>query len=192
MNLKNLNLAEWFALSRLITFPIIMGLVFYGDRTLFAWLYLILFSTDVLDGFFAHFFNMETSRRSKLDSTGDVLYFFAGVFAFYIFEPDYFINKWPWLVVLSVLYSLQFAICMIKFKRPSSFHTYSAKFAAFIQFVFLAWTFFFFPNDFLFYAAFIAGVFESIDEILIAIHLKKWDTNMKGILFIWNEERNGS
>lgn len=189
MNLKNLNLAESFALSRLITFPIMIAIIFFADRMIVAWMYLIFFSTDVLDGFFAHFFGMETKRRSKLDSTGDVLFLLAGLVGFYVLETSYFQQKIVWLGILAFFYLFQLSVSMIKFGRPSSFHTYSAKLAAFFQFLFLAWTFFFSPSDFLFYTAFILGVLESIDELLVALHIKKWETNMKGIFFIWNDER---
>lgn len=190
MNLKNLNLAEGFALSRLITFPVMIGLIFFASRPVIAWSFLLFFSTDILDGFFAHLFGMETERRSKLDSTGDVLFFLAGLVGFYIIETEYFHQQITWLAVLAFFYLLQFTVSLIKFKRPSSFHTYSAKLAAFFQFIFLAWMFFFSPSDFLFYAAFGLGVIESIDETLVALHVKNWNTNMKGILFIWAKERN--
>lgn len=191
MNLKNLNLAEGFALSRLITFPIMVGLIIFASRPVIAWSYLLFFSTDILDGFFAHLFNMETERRSKLDSTGDVLFFLAGVFGFYMLESEYFEKQIIWLAILVFLYFLQFAICLIKFGRPSSFHTYSAKVAALFHFLFISWTFFFSPSDFLFWSAFTFSIIESIDEILVALHIKTWQTNMKGILFIWvNESRN--
>jgi CDP-diacylglycerol--glycerol-3-phosphate 3-phosphatidyltransferase len=192
MNLRNLNLAEGFALSRLVTFPLMIALIFFASRPVIAWSYLLFFSTDVLDGFFAHFFGMESQRRSKLDSTGDVLYFFAGLIGFYVLERDYFHQQIIWLSILAFFYLLQFGISMVKFGRPSSFHTYSAKLAAFFHFLFLTWMFFFSPSDFLFFVAFVWGIIESIDETLVALHVKSWNTNLKGIYFIWMKERKRS
>jgi phosphatidylglycerophosphate synthase len=73
--LKNLTLAEWLAFFRIITFPIMVALVFILDKNIYAWVYLILFSTDVWDGFVAYVMKNDSDRREFLDTWGDNLFF---------------------------------------------------------------------------------------------------------------------
>ena len=184
MKLKKLNIAEFFSLVRVITFPLLLYFTFVDERYVVAWLFIILFSTDFIDGFFAKFFKMESDRRAKLDSLGDVLFFISGIIGFYQFENQYFIDNFIFIAISGGLYLSVFIISLIKFGKPVNFHTYTAKITAVFLVVFLAYVLFFGGNDFLFFLAFTFSVIETIEEIIIIQYIDDWNANIPGLWFV--------
>ncbi|MGK7397230.1 MAG: CDP-alcohol phosphatidyltransferase family protein [Candidatus Cyclobacteriaceae bacterium M3_2C_046] len=181
MNLKNLNTAEKFAISRTITFPILLILIFTVNKHTVAWFYLILWCTDFIDGFFAKFFNMESARRAKLDSLGDILFLLVGMVGFIKFEYQFFAGHLIWILLVVGLYLIVFIMSLIKFKKPTNFHSYLAKVAALVLVVFLSHSFFFSPSPLLFYFAVVISLLDALDQIILVLMLKHWQANIKGI-----------
>lgn len=188
MNLKKLNTAERFAAVRIISFPLVLLFIFLQERYIAAWLYIILFSTDFIDGFFAFFYGQESPRRAKLDSLGDVLFLFTGIFGFYTFETDFFTDHIISISLVLGLYAFQFLIALIKWGKPSSFHTYTAKFAAIIQVIFLAGTLLFEASPVIFYCAVFFSIIDITEDIIITFMLSDWRANVKGLF--WLKKQN--
>lgn len=181
MNLKKLNTAELFALWRVVSFPIILLLIFVADRTLTAWLYLIFFSTDVLDGMFANLAGMESERRARLDTLGDILYLLTGAVGYYVYETSHFEENSILIGMVLGAYLLQLLLALGKWGKPSSYHTWLAKVAAFFQVLFLVWTFFFGVNWFLFYLAVGISVLDALEDIAITLILSKRKSHLRGL-----------
>lgn len=186
MNLKKLNTAEWFSLSRIITFPIVIILILMDLRHVTAWFYVIMFSTDFIDGFFAYFYNMEGKRRALLDSVGDILYLLAGLYGFYVFENEFFIEHLNWIVFVALLYVIELAVSLFKYGRPSFFHTYLAKIATGFQVIFISYMFFFHASALIFYMAIFFSILEVVEEVIMIFNIRKWRANVKGI---WDAAR---
>lgn len=178
--LKNFTLPEWLAFFRVITFPVMIALVFFVEKDVYGWIYLICFSTDVLDGVFAFVFKNDSARRAVLDTWGDNGYMIAGLIGVYYFETT-FIESYLYVIVAVVgLYILELIMSLIKFGRSSHFHNYLAKVAAFCQFAFFIFAFFFKANAFLFSLAAFFSVLDVIDQIIILSKVKKWRTKVNG------------
>jgi CDP-diacylglycerol--glycerol-3-phosphate 3-phosphatidyltransferase len=190
MNLKKLNTAESFAASRIVSFPLVLIFILLEERQIAAWLYIILFSTDFIDGFFAFFYNQESSRRAKLDSLGDFLFLITGLIGFYIFETEFFHQYIIPISIVLGLYALQCLIAFIKWGRPSSFHTYSAKFAAITQVIFIAFSLMFEASPVLFYFTVVFSTIDIMEDIILTFLLPTWQANVKGLL--WLEKNNDS
>lgn len=184
MNLSKLNTAECFAAVRVISFPLVLLFIFMEERHIAAWLYIILFSTDFIDGFFAFFYGQESDRRAKLDSLGDVLFLFTGIIGFYLFDPAFFYDHLISIGLVLGLYALQFLIALIKWGQPSSFHTYTAKFATIIQVIFLSGTLMFEASPVVFYCAVFFSIIDIIEDIIITLLLTKWQANVKGLYWL--------
>lgn len=190
MNLKKLNTAELFAASRIVSFPLVLLFIFLEERQIAAWLYIILFSTDFIDGFFAFFYDQESPRRAKLDSLGDFLFLISGLIGFYIFETEFFHQYIIPISIVLGLYALQCLIAFIKWGRPSSFHTYSAKFAAITQVIFISFSLMFEASPVLFYFTLVFSIIDIMEDIILTFLLPTWKANVKGIL--WLEKNNDS
>lgn len=183
MNLKNLNTAESFALVRVVSFPLVLYFICSDDRFIAAWLYIILFSTDFIDGFFAFFFEQESTRRAQLDTLGDILFLLVGVYGFYVFETEFFIQHIWSIVLIFGLYLTQLLFALIRWKKPTSFHTYTAKLAAIAQVIFLGATLLFEASVGLFYFALLLSVLDALEEIVLTLLLPHWKANIKGLLW---------
>lgn len=178
--LKKLTLPEWLAFFRIITFPIVLGLVFWLDKNVFFWVYMILFSTDVWDGLVAKIMKNDSSRREMLDTWGDNLYMFAGTVAFYHYETEFFQDHIILILFVYGIYILELVMSIIKFGKPSNFHNYLAKAAAASQFLFIAHLLYFDPNFLLLLIGFFFSFLDVLDEIIILLKLDKWQTHVKG------------
>ncbi|WP_224996007.1 CDP-alcohol phosphatidyltransferase family protein [Cesiribacter sp. SM1] len=181
MNLKRLNAAELFALWRVVSFPIILVFIYLGDRHVTAWLYMLFFSTDAIDGLLARLFDMESVRRARLDTLGDILYLLTGVLGYYVFETIHFAEHLFLLLPVLGLYLIQFILAMSKWGQPSTYHTLLAKLAAFVQVVFLVWVFFFGVYQPLFYLAVGISLVDALEDIIITIILHKQKSHILGL-----------
>lgn len=181
MNLKKLNIAEMFAMWRVVSFPIILGLIFLDARNLTAWLYMIFFSTDILDGAFAKLFNMESERRARLDTLGDVLYLLTGAIGYYVFETVHFRENLLLIAMVFGAYLLQLVLSMHKWGTPSTYHTWLAKITAFVQVVFLLSTLFFGPYWLLFYLSIGFSLLDALEDIAITLLLRKRISHIRGL-----------
>lgn len=177
---KNLTIAEKLSFFRIITFPVMVALIFLVEKHVYGWIYIILFSTDAFDGFFAWLQKNDSDRREFFDSWGDNLYILAGLIGFYHFEPLFFKSYFVVTLVVLGLYMFELILSLIKFGKPSYFHNYLAKTAAFFQIVFLAYLFFFEANLLLFLLAAFLSVLDVIDEVIILYNIKKWRTHIQG------------
>lgn len=181
MNLKKLNTAEWFAFSRFLTFPIVMVCIFLDKRMLASWLYLIFFSTDIIDGAVARLFNQEGKRRAKLDSWGDIIYLVTGISGLFWFEGPFFLSNLEWLILPISMYLAQMLFALIKFRKLSNYHTYFAKFTAFMQVFFIVYTLFFGADMLLFIITIFISTFDPLEDIIITYRLKAWRANINGV-----------
>ena len=68
---KNFNIADWFSFYRIMAVPVLVALVWFGERQLFTWFLLISYCTDAIDGYLARKLKITSARGSQLDSIGD-------------------------------------------------------------------------------------------------------------------------
>ncbi|EMR02020.1 CDP-alcohol phosphatidyltransferase family protein [Cesiribacter andamanensis] len=184
MNLRRLNLAEGLSFFRVISFPIILLFIYLDMRSTTAWLYLIFFSTDTLDGVVARLLNMESDRRAKLDTLGDILYLLTGLVGYYTFAPEHFLKNILLIGLVLGLYLLQFILALSKWGKPSSYHTWLAKLAAIFQVAFFVWMFFVGPHPFFFYAAAGISLLDALEDILITLSLKERRSHIRGLFWL--------
>lgn len=183
--LKNLTLAEGLALFRIITFPLLVAFIFLLEKEVFAWIYLILFSTDVLDGFVAWLQKNDSDRREVLDTWGDNAYFAAALIGFYHYEKEFFMTYIFVIGAIIGLYVFELVLSILKFGKPSNFHNYLAKAGAFGMFVFFVDLFFYDANLSLFLLAVVFCLLDVTDQLLILWKIKSWKTHITGFWKVW-------
>jgi len=183
-NFKEYNIADWFSFYRIIVTPVILVAIFSDARFLFAILLTLSFLSDAIDGFLARRLKIVSERGAFLDSLGDVLLLIVAVLGTFWFEHQLFLeNKIPILIVLG-LYALLSLIVYLKYRRPSSFHTYLAKATFVLLAIFFIYLFFFGFSKMLFWAVIILSAAELIEEIIIALLLPTHQTNVKGLYWV--------
>ena len=183
------NIADWFSFYRIMAVPLLLGLVWLGERQLFTWFLLISYSTDAIDGFLARKLNLVSARGSQLDSVGDQITLVMGLIGLIVFETDFMKANYGLILLAFIPYVLQMVIAFIKYGKATAFHTYLAKTSAVLQGVFVLWLLFFGPVYWLFYTMIIIGVLETIEEISLIYMYPHWVKDVKGIFWAFKDDR---
>lgn len=188
-NFKNFNIADWFSFYRIVAVPLLLALIWLGEREWFTWFLLVSYSTDGIDGFLARKLKITSARGSQLDSVGDQITLMMGLIGLWFFENEFIQENYKLILLAFVPYLLQMIIAFNKYGRATAFHTYLAKSSAIIQSVFILWLLFFGPVYWLFYVMVIIGVLETIEEITLIFMYDEWVEDVKGIYWALKDVR---
>ena len=174
---------------RIVAAPFLIILIFTGRYDIFIWLLGISFFTDLIDGYLARRYKVNSILGSKLDSFGDDLTVVCAIIGLFVFKSIFIKEEAVILLSLFSLYIIQTVLAFYKYGKMTGFHTYMAKLAAILQGVFFLMVFFT-QNDFLFlfYLAAIVTAVELIEEIIIVLILKKWEANVKGLYWVMKDK----
>lgn len=189
LSFKQFNIADWFSFYRIIAAPVLLFLVWQGNRELFSWLLLLSYSTDMVDGFLARRLNISSSRGSQLDSIGDQITLLVAFIGLVVFENQFIRVNFQWILVPFVLYCFQMIIAFNKYGKATAFHTYLAKISAIIQAIFILCLLFFKPVFWLFYTMIFIGIIETIEEILLIYLYPNWVAGVKGYYWALKDKR---
>jgi CDP-diacylglycerol--glycerol-3-phosphate 3-phosphatidyltransferase len=169
--------------------PLLIILLYLGNREVFIWFLLISYCTDAIDGFIARKLQITSARGSQLDSFGDQITFILGLIGILVFEFDFTQKNYVLILVSFSPYVLQMLIAFIKYGKATAFHTYLAKLSAIVQSVFILWLLFFEPIYWLFYVMIILGILETIEEITLIFMYDNWVAGVKGIYWALKDKR---
>lgn len=172
------------SLYRILVFPFILWLVFSKNENLFAIFITISLASDILDGFIARTFNLQTKIGAKLDSWADLGTYLLAFLAIYFFKweeirPYSFI-----LLVFAGVMILSYAVVFIKFKGLIGLHTYMFKITGYLQGAFIVSLFLWGFHPLLYYICLIWGTMACIEEIIIILILKEPRSNVKGLYWV--------
>lgn len=182
---------DWLTSIRLVVIPWIIITTLLGFKMVTAWIILVAFTTDLMDGFLARSLKMESRRGARLDSIADASLFLTTIFSVIWFFTD-FVREHLWVVVFILsLYIFQIVFALIRYGKVTSYHTYAAKIAGVVEGFFLISCFFFGPSEWLFYFTCAVGLIEEIEEISLMFILPGLQENVKGIYWVIkkNKER---
>ena len=172
-------------LYRIIAAPVLLIFLFTKQHDIFKWLLTVSFFTDLIDGYLARKFKVNSILGTRLDSIGDDLTVLVGLIALFVLKLEFIKQHIIILIILLALFLVQTTYAFIRYRKMTNFHTYLAKTAALLQGVFLILVFFTEePSLILFYAATIVTMLELTEEIILVDLLPQWKTNVKGIFWV--------
>lgn len=189
LTFRNYNIADWFSFYRVAAMPVLLALIWFDQRQWFAWLLLVSYSTDAVDGFLARKLKISSPRGSQLDSFGDQLTLIAGLIGLFVFEKEFIIENLVLILIAFVPYIIQMILAYIKYGKATAFHTYLAKISAVVQSIFILWSLFLGPEYPLFYFMIIIGLLETFEEITLIFMFPKWASDVKGIFWALRDKR---
>jgi CDP-diacylglycerol--glycerol-3-phosphate 3-phosphatidyltransferase len=176
-------------LYRLMAAPVLVWLIFTHQVNVFKWLLAISFFTDLIDGWLARRFKATSILGARLDSIADDLTVVAGMVAVVVLKPAFLKQQMVFFIILFALFLIQIMLALLRYGKVSSFHTYSAKFAALMQGSFFILLFFLpQPLEIVFYIAFGVTLIDLVEEIILVMILPQWEANVKGLY--WVKKRN--
>lgn len=194
MNVENKgfkwNIPNILSLYRLCSFPLLLYVIFTHHQSLFVWLFSINLITDILDGFIARTFNMQTETGAMLDSYADLGSMILAIIAIYEFKWDDFSDNLIPFFTFLFFYFLGVIYAFVKYREIPSFHLYSFKFMGYIQgsFLFVLFVFGFYK---IYYSLVMyLGVLACIEELVLIYMLPKPIHNIKGIYWFLKNKKN--
>lgn len=187
--LKNLNIADWFSLYRVLALPLLLSLIILEERNLFAWFLLISYATDAIDGRLARSLRISSARGSQLDSLGDQLTLGVGLIGLLVFENAFIRQNLTLILIAFVPYLVQMVLAFRKYGKATAFHTYLAKLSALTQGIFILWLLFFGPVYWLFYLMVGLSILETLEEISLIFMYDQWVKDVKGIYWALKDKR---
>src|SRR5690606_1450336 len=93
--------------------------------------------TDILDGFIARRFKLQTELGARLDSIADIGSYILAFCGMVLLEPDFIREYRVEFIIIISLYVLPQLVSFIRFSRPTSFHLYLSKITGYIQGIFI-------------------------------------------------------
>lgn len=152
---------------------------FSYQKKIFFIIYIFCGLTDILDGYLARKFHVESLFGSKLDSIGDTVMFMTIAYLIVVNEYDLLKSFIPILILLVIIKSANFIIAYFKQKTFFSIHTWANKFAGFLIF--------FIPlsvnNNVIITFTCIVALYAAMEEFLIHVFLSNTDSNRKSLFF---------
>ncbi len=189
LTFKNYNIADWFSFYRILAAPFLLAIIWFDQRLVFAWLLLISYSTDAIDGYLARKLKITSPRGSQLDSFGDQVTLIIGLIGLFYFEANFIKTNLILIIVALTPYIIQMIIAYLKYGKATAFHTYLAKLSAIMQCVFILYSLFFSPEYSLFYTMIVIGLLETFEEITLIFMYDNWASDVKGIYWAYKDKR---
>jgi len=190
MKSKIITIPNILSFYRIISFPLVLYFAISKYENLFVIFLVINLITDILDGFIARKFNMQTELGARLDSIADVGTFILAVIGIYTFKAEEFA---PHLLSFSTflgLFLLANIISLIKFRRFPSLHLYSWKIGGYIQGLFFFALFVFGFNVYGYYFMVTWGILSFLEHIVIQLIIKKMKSNAKGLYWVLKNKKD--
>lgn len=183
-----LNIPNILSLYRIIIFPVIIFSLIKEYEQLFIWLICISLVTDILDGWIARTFDMQTKIGAKLDSIADVGTYIGAILGVMVFKYSEFEPHFISFFIFVGLFISANVLAFIKFGKSASLHLYSSKIGGYLQgfFFFILFVFDFYTP---FYFVMIAwGIASFVEHILVQLVLKRMKSNVKGLYWVLKEK----
>ncbi|MEK7486902.1 MAG: CDP-alcohol phosphatidyltransferase family protein [Planctomycetota bacterium] len=171
---------------RLISVPILWCLALWKQSFYLGWGILLATLTDVLDGYIARKYHLETKWGSKLDSVADAVLDLSIFCWFILFYPEIFLNH-PILCGIALLLSVSSLLYeWIRFKRFANLHLYSIKVAAFLGDALAVHSFVTGGYSvWLFYPAIAVFIFAQIESIALQSSRSRLNEHIGSVVFEW-------
>lgn len=181
---KNHNIANYLSLYRILISPLILYFALSGRESLFAVFLITNLVSDVIDGYIARRYNMESDFGARLDTIGDNFTYILAFTGLFIFKlDDLRPHLHSFIFFAGMMISTQ-VVSLLKFGRFPSFHLYSTKIGGYIQgaffIVLFAWDF---VAPF-YYFMIIWGILSAIEHIVIQFIIPEMRSNVKGLYWI--------
>lgn len=170
--------------TRIACAPALLLLALAGEQALFTWVLVPALLTDAADGWIARSFGVQSKLGARLDSLGDSLIWVAGLAGLLAFQRDeLFAHRWL-IGAAAAAWVLESMLACVRYGRLSSFHTRLSKIAGVLLAVWVGALFLIGPQDWLLYAAAIASLCASLEELWLLALLPEWRADVPGVWWL--------
>jgi cardiolipin synthase len=178
------NVPNLLSAYRLAVLPVILWALAAGRRDTFFVLICVSLVTDILDGWIARHFRLETEFGARLDTAADDLTYLAAFLGFLVLEPDFLWTHRVGFALLLASKLLPIAVSLVRFHRTTSLHLYSSKAVGYAQgfFIFFYYVLGFSSWYFLFTVA--LSVVACLEKLAVLLALPELRSNARGLYWV--------
>lgn len=182
------HLPNALSLARVLAAPVLVCLALGRHEQIFAVLLIAALVTDILDGWIARRFQLQSQFGALLDSIGDVSTLMAAAVGIAVFHAD--VWQQHLLAIGAVLggWVVECALALLRYGRLSSFHTYASKAAGYALGIFVAVLFAIGFLPWLFYTAVVLSLISTAEELLLLWKLPQWRADVRGVWWVALEQ----
>jgi CDP-diacylglycerol--glycerol-3-phosphate 3-phosphatidyltransferase len=169
--------------------PVILYFIISGHENLFAIFLVINLLTDVIDGYIARRFKMETEIGARLDAFADYFTYILVFIGLFVFKLD---ELKPYLVSAIIFVSmlvLTVIVSVIKFRKFHSYHTVIEKSGGYVQALFFIGLFTIGFIGPLYYFMIVFGILGAIETIAIDILIPEMRSDILGLYWVLKERK---
>jgi CDP-diacylglycerol--glycerol-3-phosphate 3-phosphatidyltransferase len=151
---------------------------------MFAWLLIVAFISDTVDGVIARAFGFTSELGALLDSIGDFLVYSAAAYGIVCFYPQIIsIHGFAFVFVIVLWWGSGLA-GLWRYGRLASFHTSLSRLTACGAGVFLGVLFIWGFNTWLFWTAVVLVAVSVVEVLILVILLPTWMPNVRGLYWL--------
>ncbi|MBD2506562.1 CDP-alcohol phosphatidyltransferase family protein [Nostoc muscorum FACHB-395] len=144
------------------------------------------FLSDIFDGIIARKLGVSTAQLRQADSWADVCLFSCIFVSAWIVHQDILVTYSVPLLMIVFAQLLWWAVNLVKYGKPASYHTYSAKFWGITLFIAIIALFGFDYAGVALWLTCIAGTIHSVEEIAMTLILPVWTHDVLSIFHALN------
>jgi phosphatidylglycerophosphate synthase len=178
------NVPNVLSAYRLVVVPIILGTIALRQRDIFFMLICVSLATDILDGWIARHFHLETEFGARLDSLADNATYFMAFLGFVLLESDFLFAHLAAFGLLLSFKVIPHGISIWRFGRSTSLHLYSSKATGYIQGFFVLGYFVLGYSAWYFHFMIVFSVLASVEKLVILMIIPELRSNMRGLYWI--------
>ena len=183
------NLPNLVSAYRLGVVPVILWAIASGYRGTFFTLICVSLVTDILDGWIARHFHLETEFGARLDSLADDATYFTAFLGLVALEPGF---VWTHRVAFGLLLLGELAplaLSLVRFGRSTSLHLYSSKATGYVQGFLIFGYFVAGYSAWYFYFAIAFSVVACLEKLVILLIIPEMRSNVRGLYWILADQR---
>ena len=179
-----LTIPNILSLYRLLSFPFVMLLIFYGKYNLFVFFMWLNLTTDILDGWIARRLNLVSETGARLDGLADTATYILGLTGMVFYKWTDIQPLAGLFYVFIGLFIISRIFSLLKLGRFYGFQTYTGKAAGYIHGSFFLVLFIFGFYKWYYMLMIVSGFIVFIENILITFFLDRSGSHVKGIWWV--------
>lgn len=143
--------------------------------------FVIAFLSDIFDGIIARRLGVSTAKLRQADSWADVCLYTCIAVSVWLVHPDVLIAfRFPLLTIVFAQL-MWWIVNLLKYGKPASYHTYSAKLWGITLFITTVALFGFNYAGITLWIAILTGIIHTIEEIAMTLILPEWTHDVLSI-----------
>jgi len=169
------------SVARLFATPVLVWAAATEQRGVFRWLLLACILSDILDGWIARAFDLKSKLGAMLDSSADLALVLAAYVSLWLLERELVRTHAAILGCAAGLYVGEIGVALLRYGKPSSFHTLLVRCAAYAQGIFFVTLFFWGYSPVVFTGAVALAILASLEELALLWLLPEWRADVGGL-----------